>query len=272
MPKYFYIIILLLIWPAWALVASRHTSEANLRFSHKTHSLNNVDCAQCHVDQPRTHPQAEGLPPGWQPLRSSPIVATQTKLIDNIHFGDSFGRPGEKRCLQCHFQTREKSDCGLCHMQTPGYTERTRIRLDDIYNFSHEKHQQFDCARCHPSITSWENLDGHYIKGKMRDCLECHDGNETPKNCVICHSPTPRPANHTRNFEHKHGLAYRSDPHSCKMCHEDSSCMDCHSRKPPSHTLAWTRYRHGIAARTNPQRCQACHSDPWVCARCHDNM
>lgn len=248
------------------------TSEATLRFSHQTHDKNSVSCARCHVNR---EGNGKALPPmvpsGWQPLRKTPIVATGASLIfsqnDEIH--DSFARPGEKRCLKCHFKTREQSNCVLCHLETPDKTKRVRERLKAVFVFSHKKHEKFECSRCHPAITAWATLDGNQIHSTMEDCLVCHTGAEVPKNCVMCHNPTPRPADHPRNYEKKHGVAYRSDPQQCRMCHEESSCIDCHSRKPRDHTLAWVRHRHGIVAKTNPQKCQACHSDPWVCSRCH---
>ncbi len=266
--------ILLVISLGSAFSRDRLVSHANLRFSHKTHDQNSVNCCKCHIN--REGNQDAGLammPPGWQPLRKNNIVATGVNLLSpgDGEINDTFGRPGEKRCLQCHFKTREKSECALCHLEKPGETLRNRKRLKKGFVFSHKKHEQFDCARCHHGVTDWENLDGHKITSQMEDCLVCHTGDQVKKDCVMCHNPTPRPVDHTRNYEMKHGVAYRSDPRHCQMCHEESSCIDCHSRKPRNHTLAWVKHRHGIAARTNPQKCQACHSDPWVCARCHND-
>ena len=255
--------------------AAEQKSSASLRFSHKTHAKNSVSCTTCHVNRetPESN-DAQAIPPGWQPLRTTKIVATDVGGVfaQKPDVNDTFGRPGEKRCLECHFKSREKSDCGLCHLEKPAPTERTRKRLGADFVFAHKKHEKFECSRCHPAITEWEKLDGHKITSNMEDCLVCHNGEDAVKNCVICHTTTPRPADHTRNYEKKHGVAYRADPHKCKMCHEDSSCVACHSQKPRDHTLAWVRHRHGIAAQTNPQKCQACHSDPWVCRRCHNNM
>lgn len=275
MQRITFIVVLLLVLSLGTVFSrDKLVSHANLRFSHKTHDQNNVDCARCHINREGSQVNdAPMMPPGWQPLRKSGIVATGTNLIFSQHgdIDDSFGRPGEKRCLQCHFKTREKADCALCHLETPGETQRERKRLGKNFVFSHQKHENFECAKCHLAITNWENLDGHKIKSNMEDCLECHTGAEVPKNCVMCHNPTPRPLDHTRNYEKKHGVAYRADPQHCNMCHEESSCIDCHSRKPRNHTLAWVKHRHGLAAKTNPQKCQACHSDPWVCARCHND-
>lgn len=273
MRKTLLLTILCLVIAAGILPGADYKTQANLRFSHKTHEKNSVNCLVCHVERSEMPAQMPPLDGGWQPLRKTPILATDvaTLIKQDLSVDDSFGRPGEKRCLVCHFQTREKSDCGLCHLEKPGYTERTRIRLKKGFVFSHNRHAKIDCSRCHPGVTSWENLDGHKIKGKMINCLECHNGKDAPKNCIMCHSPTPRPADHTRNYEKKHGMAYRAEPHRCRTCHEDSSCLDCHSRKPKNHTLAWVRHRHGLAAKTNPQKCQACHSDQWVCKRCHND-
>lgn len=269
------IILVTVIWllTAGGLALGAGTkTQASLRFSHKSHEKNSVSCMTCHVDREAGKESMPALPVGWQPLRQTPVVASSAGHITHQNdINDSFGRPGEKRCLACHFKTREKSDCGLCHMEKPAPTDRERQRLGKGFVFSHQKHEKVDCSRCHPGITGWENLDGHMIRAEMSNCLECHNGKDAPKNCVMCHAPTPRPADHTRNYEKKHGVAYRSEPHRCQMCHEDSSCLDCHSRKPRDHTLAWVRHRHGLASRTNPQKCQACHSDPYVCKRCHEN-
>lgn len=256
---------------AWA---ASYRTQANLRFSHHTHDKNSVSCATCHVDREMGNTdKMPDLPAGWQPLRRTPIVEPGAGSVSSQkpEINDTFGRPGEDRCLQCHFQTREKADCGLCHLEKPGYTERKRHRYEKPFSFSHKVHEQTECSYCHPGITAWETLDGHHIRGSMKNCLECHNGRQVPMTCVMCHNPTPRPKDHTRNYEKKHGMAYRSDPQHCAMCHEDSSCIDCHSRKPRDHTLAWVKRRHGIAALTNPQKCRACHLDQHVCLRCHEN-
>ena len=251
--------------------------EANLRFSHKTHNKNCVTCERCHVDiAPTTTPKnkpAADLPPGWEPLRKSNIVTQGKPLSPHGDMGGSFGRPSEKRCLVCHFKTREKSECALCHLDKPGETKRSRVRLDKRVSFNHSKHSDISCITCHQGITNWDNLDGHKINVmKMEDCLECHNKKQAPKNCQMCHNPTPHPKDHIRNYEKKHGMAYRTNPQRCRMCHQESSCLECHARKPRNHTLAWVSRRHGLTAKTNPMKCQACHADRHVCLRCHSDM
>lgn len=112
--------------------AAEQIPSANLRFSHKTHTQNSISCITCHVDREPTHnTDTQAIPPGWQPLRNTKIVASSSGVFSQKYeINDKFGRPGEKRCLECHFKSREKSDCGLCHLEKPGPTARTRKRLD----------------------------------------------------------------------------------------------------------------------------------------------
>ena len=243
------------------------TKKADLRFSHKTHYAQGMTCEQCHFEEPEKVP---GLPEGWQPLRPSRIVTPGSGEVKGPH-GErgSFGRPPEKSCLQCHFKERNKRECSLCHLERNGPTHRVRRRIRFGARFPHDKHKKHDCLECHQKVPGWDDLNGVMQDTSMKGCLECHNGVKAKKTCVLCHDPTPRPRDHVRNFERKHGIAYRADPQNCRMCHEDSSCVACHSRKPKNHTLAWISRRHGFAARNNPDRCRACHSDPYVCLRCH---
>ena len=110
------LVLILLLSLSLGTVFSRDklVSHANLRFSHKTHDQNNVDCARCHINREGSQNEHKSsLPSGWQPLRKSGIVATGVSMIFTQHddINDTFGRPGEKRCLECHFKTREKADC-----------------------------------------------------------------------------------------------------------------------------------------------------------------
>jgi len=182
----------------------------------------------------------------------------------------TFGRPSEKTCMQCHFRKRRNKECGLCHLEAPGPTDRERVRLPKRTRFPHEVHVKTDCLDCHTKINDWETLDGKMQDSSMAGCLACHNGVKAKKSCTMCHDPVPRPLDHVRNYENKHGLAFRDDPRSCRACHEDSSCVACHTLKPRSHSLAWVSRRHGLTAMSDPDSCKACHTDPHICLRCHD--
>lgn len=283
-----------LLWapgPVWA--AEHFEQKSNLRMSHKSHTDRRIRCEACHrTGEPSADPKP-GLPPGWAPLKPSRIAdAPQIILEDEpptpaasgtvsgnepppaaspqvaVKAGP-FGRPPEKLCLSCHYHRKSRSDCGLCHLGKPGANVRDRKRIGHGATFSHEKHQKTDCLECHPKAEAWDTLDGTMQDTSMAACIACHNGVKAKRDCTMCHEKTPRPADHGRNYERKHGVAWRSDPASCRMCHEDSSCLSCHARKPRDHTLAWTARRHGISAEANPDRCNACHSTKDTCRRCH---
>ncbi len=270
---------LIAAWPGASVVSAASETplvKASLRFSHKTHSEQRIRCERCHrIAEGAALP--DDVPSGFAPLRPSRIVpgspppmpASAPAVIPAADDPRSFGRPPEKVCLKCHFAAREKSDCGLCHLGKPARTERERKRSGNGVNFSHAAHAEHDCLACHPLAENWDTLDGSQCQTTMTSCLECHEGLHAKKNCTMCHNPTPWPADHVRNYEKKHGIAYRDDPWRCRMCHEQSSCVACHSRRPRDHTLAWVSRRHGLSAQTNPDRCAACHSDKNVCRRCH---
>jgi hypothetical protein len=72
------------------------------------------------------------------------------------------------------------------------------------------------------------------------------------------------------------------NPQSCKRCHDERYCNECHSKFPggdlriKSHRpggasgqdYLWTT-NHASEARRNLQSCQACHPDGDVCTGCH---
>ncbi|MBF0546013.1 MAG: cytochrome c3 family protein [Candidatus Riflebacteria bacterium] len=250
------------------------SQTSNLRFSHKTHADARIKCEACHKEKPNPSGMPT-LPEGWAPLRLSRIASLPRILNEPTTASAppappvTFGRPPEKVCLACHFQNKKKSDCGLCHLGKPGKTERDRERNKLKPGFSHQKHSKTDCTECHSKVEAWESLDGKQVDFGMKGCLKCHIGLKAKMTCVLCHSKTPRPADHGRFYEKKHGLDYRLDPKSCQPCHEDSSCLACHSRRPRDHTPAWVARRHGLSAEADPLKCQACHQDKEVCSRCH---
>jgi hypothetical protein len=245
--------------------------SSNLRFSHASHYRQNVSCETCHPlpSEPKT-PQ-EALPGGWQPLRPSPVAELSAPGADSGGSPDpaGFGRPPEKRCLTCHEKARRTKDCRLCHLDRPGPTARKRERVLKGVRFEHDPHKKEDCLTCHPRIGDWDSLNGKQQETSMASCLQCHNGVKAKKSCNLCHSKKFYPRDHVRNFSYKHGIPYRANPQTCAMCHEDSSCVACHSRKPRNHTKAWIARRHGISASTNPDKCAACHADRDVCLRCH---
>ncbi|MFZ2958229.1 MAG: hypothetical protein WA705_15175 [Candidatus Ozemobacteraceae bacterium] len=260
--------------------------KSNLRFSHKSHADARIRCEACHRT---SEPPAEATD-GWAPLKTSRITSLPVGVIEETasttesasgtsesvsgmsSSANPFGRPPEKLCLRCHYHRKSKSDCGLCHLGKPLPTQRERARVSHGATFKHDQHAKVDCIECHVRTEKWETLDGSMVKTTMASCCECHTGVKIKKTCTLCHEKTPRPDDHGRNYERKHGIAWRSEPQSCRPCHEDSSCLACHAKRPRDHSMAWTARRHGISAQADPDRCAVCHSTKDVCRRCHPQM
>ncbi|MBF0408980.1 MAG: hypothetical protein HQM10_16655 [Candidatus Riflebacteria bacterium] len=273
MKKLFLYILLLFFVTFFVDKIIAFTEKSNLRFSHKTHADAKIKCELCHSDGSQKDS-------GWEVLKPSrlnslpqitfeePDVASSASSVASATAG-TFGRPAESLCLSCHFKERKKSDCGLCHLGNPTKTYRERNRITLKPGFSHSRHKKADCLECHSDAEKWDSLDECNVNTFMTSCLKCHDGIKAKNACKLCHSPVPRPSDHGRNYERKHGTAYRVDPKSCRTCHEDSSCLSCHSRRPKDHTPAWVARRHGISAQSNPMKCEVCHPNNEVCSRCH---
>lgn len=140
--------------------------------------------------------------------------------------------PGEKRCLECHFKTREKATVVFVVISRNPARQCAPANVSGKISFFPIKNMRNLNAAVANAVSPngkprWahdQRADGRLPGLSQRQ--------RCPENCVMCHNQTPYPADHTGNYEKKHGLAYRSDPQRCRMCHEDSSCVECHSRKP----------------------------------------
>ncbi len=264
--------------------------ESNLRFSHAAHVAKGMVCEQCHHFVPDAARPGRDLQ--VRQVHDACVRCHRRELTSRLGRGsalklspDASGwvplpNTSNAAALASMAAAAERSrhpegDCGLCHLDhPPGPAVRTRERLRDGLAFTHRSHSahKVNCLDCHATVPDWDNLEGSRVDRAMERCLRCHDNVTARKNCRVCHPTTiPRPADHPREFVRKHGTAWRSQPGRCRMCHEDSSCVDCHSRRPRDHTVGFIRRRHGITAQANPDKCAACHGPPPgdVCGRCH---
>lgn len=115
-------------------------------------------------------------------------------------------------------------------------------------------------------------------------------GNKKPR-CSACHDEPESGVVH-RRFDHNvyflenHRILARQRPEICAMCHQQSSCNDCHavsselkpSLRRQTDTFRRTQHRgdylsrHRIDGRIDPTSCFRCHGNPKTsksCVRCH---
>jgi hypothetical protein len=121
---------------------------------------------------------------------------------------------------------------------------------------------------------------------KQSFCLDCHSGGGIDANLEKDAARLNYiPKSHRSDFTSIHPIKALDNPQSCKRCHDQKYCNDCHSRYPKgnmrikSHmTLGVSQSyspvsasEHASEARRNLQSCATCHPEGDVCVRCHSS-
>jgi len=252
--------------------------ELPLRFSHALHlAEDGVDCTSCHAS-----------------------ALSSRSSVDNLV-------PGEKACDPCHDidrgRARElaaagkpaKHMCDDCH---PGFdpanalVQRVKIQPPNIKN-DHAVHaaKGVACRRCHGDLLAeGVKLATRAQLPRMSLCLQCHDGERAPDECVTCHLAGPggyvrtefpegqlrpsgslRGADHDVTFRRSHRSAAKSNPRYCANCHRKEFCVECHNGAVKPMDFHGNDYvtLHAIDARRNRPDCSACHRAQTFCVGCH---
>jgi hypothetical protein len=108
---------------------------------------------------------------------------------------------------------------------------------------------------------------------------------QAPPICSSCHDADRAAYDHRPGFVKSHGPLAVRDQRTCEMCHQTSSCADCHgnreeikpSDKRPSRFDTATPHRgdyltqHRIDGRLDPASCFPCHGrkNERRCRVCH---
>lgn len=199
---------------------------------------------------------------------------------EDVAVGDEPGQPGLDGCLFCHAEIDpEKPAERRIDQLFEGEEFRAAhvSHLEDEVAFSHLKHVAADleCAACHRGIEANAQV-GPELALTMLDCTECHGRVGVRDECATCHTQVDSgtiPASHDDNWSRRHGRVYRAaqpgTANRCSICHQESSCAECHATEPPHNHDANFRLRgHGILARIDRENCATCH-EPTACDRCH---
>jgi len=82
---------------------------------------------------------------------------------------------------------------------------------------------------------AWGVTHGKQARAKDKECLMCHSDR---LECIQCHEDV-KPRNHTATWTMKgHGLESRWNKNSCKTCHQEEFCTECHDTSfPVSHKV-----------------------------------
>jgi hypothetical protein len=133
-------------------------------------------------------------------------------------------------------------------------------------------------------------IDAHQLQVPVRECSTCH----TQDDCRSCHEglvprfvealPTlevaagpgvglvrePPETHGAPFFQEAHPALAASDDRSCRVCHRDAFCVECHDAPVdgayhPGQFLS----RHAADAFGREQECATCHSSEVFCRACH---
>ncbi len=252
----------------------------DLSFSHNRHTVGEeMDCADCHKD-----------------------IGDSEKVSDN-------NLPNHETCSDCHEKELDEtnSKCNHCHTDeeilrktslTENSTEaKSSENLDNetvsLLKFSHKKHldnedKKITCEDCHKTVKEAKKWEPHTMPGHDQ-CITCHEKEYDMGNCLSCHEKdvlqNTKPMlnfSHKGNFLKNHSMLAKTQNELCSSCHDESFCLDCHSKEPgikPSikHIERMDRNiihrgdyisRHNIEANINPASCLKCHGERF-CSDCH---
>ncbi|HHT9111148.1 MAG TPA: hypothetical protein ACFYDZ_08340 [Candidatus Brocadiaceae bacterium] len=216
----------------------------DLKFTHKIHLENKVECNKCHSS-----------------IGKSDAITTDL-LPDMYH-----------NCVPCHKERGEdKIACDICHKhikknRMPLYHEQRWVKHEDprwILKHGSESYYNKDyCKRCHPDQNwcvnchqiqkpkshnnAWRRrTHGFAASWERKKCMACHQEDF----CVRCHTNTT-PLSHTASWG---GIGTKN--RHCLNCHYSISkveCTVCHLR--PDHPSA-----PGIPHDTKGYPpCEVCH-------------
>lgn len=144
--------------------------------------------------------------------------------------------------------------------------------------FSHSLHKEtasMTCVQCHSEAT--EVKPGIRKNPGHNQCIECHDVTSKSE-CGMCHTDAIKGGGFGKPFNHTtpdwanrvHGMDANVNVVECRVCHEQSSCDQCHSnatRKLSPHGPNYL-FNHATDAAMGG-RCLSCHETRESCTSCH---
>jgi len=224
----------------------------------------------------------------WSTVRIGAAVLCSVLAAAALAFGDHWFDHARHlsegvECADCHtlaeggrFHLPVNAEvCTDCHDTPPrahpggagGVLTTRHVR------FSHARHQEQDCARCHGDLS---RPGARPATPDAVHCAHCHRSNQIEASCAGCHGEATRfkPSGHDRGWVRRHGRTQRVravERHGerCEDCHREGQCRGCHQRtRPRDHGSFWRMRGHGLRADTDRKRCTTCHVEAY-CIRCH---
>jgi nitrate/TMAO reductase-like tetraheme cytochrome c subunit len=285
-------------------------------YTWKASSHSEVDCVQCHISpgaENYAKAKVNGLAQVYKkgtktytaPIKMPNLIPDETcEKCHNINTRN-FTVSGD--IIISHEQHKKKEiECIQCHSGTAhGKIADRKMTFQTDYKKWDEK----------TGVSAMKDLK--FVKPDMDTCIDCHEARKVTNECSSCHSSGMIPESHKQeDFKTKtHGDLAKTDLAECNSCHkymstkplkgyeeesvitqflkddtiqntkktqydyakENTYCLDCHNKRPASHTSNFFG-NHGTIAKQNHETCSACHdlkltSTPGQnqvnCSTCH---
>ena len=228
------------------LLATNIQWKSDLKFSHKFHQQEvEAECTECHAG------------------------------VDTSRLGSDDLLPAMETCYNCHDE--EETECTVCHENPDEPVILPRI-TDYSPKFSHKLHLEkgTDCSVCHTGVEQADKVGAGLHLPAMATCMNCHSVPENKEGCYQCHESKDNllPGDHVADWKHNHGMIAETDQISCRCCHTENYCTDCHqgenldNRAHPAEFII----THSLSYTVRESDCGNCHQSKQFCVDCHLNV
>jgi hypothetical protein len=114
----------------------------------------------------------------------------------------------------------------------------------------------YGCLPCHDGVghVAMAREEDPISRSRMSKCLGCHDGEQAPSGCMVCHESRPS------DTQAQVPGATTETGITCEGCHSEqvsARCIDCHGLELP-HPVTF-RGEHARMSSQNPPLCVRCH-------------
>lgn len=248
-------------------------------------------CFSCHAHKATSHYVDAKCSTCHVPLAQSGFTTEQIQELPEPadHRDSTFVLKGHGeaaattyRCATCH--TRQR--CLTCHVSG----DRKEIEAMPVAPPGMKLPAEKAYYPVPPSHKDGKWLSEHGAQAGGGRCNTCH----TREDCLVCHvgnvpkqifaltsrkhslapgvgvKKHPPPSHASRFFMKVHPTLASSDDRSCRTCHAESFCVDCHDGPsnggyhPPDYLV-----RHPADAFARESDCSACHNTAVFCRDCH---
>jgi len=215
-------------------------------YTWKASAHKDVKCVDCHIS------------PGIVNMVKTKVSALEEVYV---HFTKDKSFEEIKTGIKAHVPD---GNCKKCHTDTPNLIVYHTLKV------THKNHwnRGINCIVCHSRVVHGPRA-AYKNTPTMETCRECHDGKKAPDACSTCHVTLGlrAPSTFDPQWVDAHKLDVQQNSDSCKRCHPQDFCNNCHTSAKP-HKGDWISI-HDKEAQKNPGKCQVCHKERY-CTDCHD--